>query len=428
MKISLIILSILSLSLPASAQEDYFQANSLRYDNFIYKESIKTPEIHRKGHTLSYPVIELNTNDTIELTFDELSSDISDYYFTVIHCNSAWQPSGLSPSDFIDGFVENPVTAYKPSFNTLINYINYSIRIPDEYLRLKISGNYILFVYENSDKEQPVLTRRFFVTDTRTEITAEIKRATSIDLMKSHQEVDFNIKHTFRCNDPYGDIKVFVSQNYRSDNMITSLKPLFVKNNELIYNYEDGNLFPGGSEFRWFDAKSVRYQTERVGTIVYKKPYYNFYLLPDEKRTFKVYFSWQDINGKFFIKNSEGINSLIESDYVYVHFSLPWETPMVDGNIYVFGALSDWQCTKRNMLAYNYQKKCYELSLLLKQGFYDYEYVYLKDGANEADAGFIEGNHYETENEYLFFVYWKDISFNYEQLVGFKTFNSYGKK
>ena len=426
---SLLISLFTLLSFFSFAQdEEYFSNNTLRYDNFIYKESIKTPLIYRQGFELSYPVVELNTNDTIVLTFDDLADAIGNYSYTLIHCNSNWLPTSLSPNDFIDGFVENPVTEYQPSFNTFCNFFHYKICIPNENIRVKISGNYLLMVYENGDKESLVLTRRFFVVESKTEIIAQVRRATQIDLMKSHQEIDFVLRNAFTCNDPFQDIKVVISQNYRWDNVIKDLKPLFIKDNELTYNYEEGNLFPGGSEFRWFDGKSVTYQTERVQSISYQKPFYNFYMNPDEKRTFKIYFQSQDINGKFLVKNSKGIDSEVEADYVYVHFALPYEAPLVDGNIYVFGAISDWRCTTNNMLKYNYENKTYELSMFVKQGFYDYQYAFLKDGTNEADLSFIEGNHYETENDYLIFVYWHDITSRYDHLTGFKAVNSVYQK
>ena len=416
------------INFPLTAQEDYFSKSNIRYDNFIYKEGIKTPLSYRQGFELSYPVVELNTNDTIVITFDELNDNIGNYSYTLIHCNSNWQPSSLSPNDYLDGFFENPLTEYQQSFNTFTNYIHYKITIPNDNVKLKYSGNYILLVFENGNQEELVLTRRFFVVESKTVINATIKRATQIDHMKSHQEIDFTLRNGFTCNDPYQDIKVVISQNYRWDNIITDLKPLFVKDNELIYNYDDENVFPGGSEFRWFDAKSVRYQTERVQIINYEKPNYHFYLIPDEKRTFKLYFQWQDINGKFLIKNSEGIDSEVEADYIYVHFSLPYEAPMVNGNFYIYGAISDWRCRKNNMLIYNYEKKAYELSMFVKQGFYDYQYAYLKDGTNEADLGFIEGNHYETDNDYLVFVYWRDMTSRYDRLVGYKMINSINQK
>lgn len=428
LKIIILYFVIFAISHSLCAQDDYFTINTLRYDNYIYKENIKTPLTYREGFELSYPFVELNNTDTITFTFDEVSDNIENYNYTFIHCNSNWQPSNLSENEFIDGFSENPVTNYKQSFNTFCNYIHYKISLPNENIKLKLSGNYILFVYENGDKEKLVLTRRFYVVETKTEIIASVKPATQIDLMKSHQEIDFTLHNVFTCNDPFSDIKVVICQNGRFDNAISNLKPLFVKDNELIYNYENGNIFPGVSEFRCVDAKSIKYQTEHVQSIDYEKPYYHFYLYPDEKRTFKVYFQSQDINGRYFIKNSLGINSEIEADYLFVSFSLPYETPMVDGNIYVFGALSDWQCKKENMMKYNFKKKAYELTLFLKQGFYDYQYAYMKDGINEADLGFIEGNHYQTENDYLIFVYWHDITSKYDKLVGLKVINSIYQK
>ncbi len=410
------------------AQDEYFTNKSIRYDNFVYKETIKTPLTFRQGFELSYPFIELNTNDTIAITFDELSDNIGNFSYTLIHCNSNWQPSQLSGIEYIDGFSDNPVTEYKQSFNTLCNFIHYKITFPNENVKLKISGNYLLMVYEDSNKENLVLTRRFFVIESKTEIEASVRRATQVDLMKSHQEVDFTIKNAFTCNDPFQDIKIILSQNYRWDNAITDLKPLFVKDNELIYNYEDGNLFPGGSEFRWVDAKSTRYQSEHVQYINFEKPYFHYYMEPDEKRTFKIYFQLQDLNGKFLVKNSIGIDSDVEADYVYVSFLLPYDAPMIDGNMYVFGAISDWMCNKTNMMTYNYSKKAYQLTMFLKQGFYDYQYAYMKDGSSEADLGFIEGNHYETENDYLIFVYWHDITSKYDRLTGLKVINSVTQK
>ncbi len=416
------------ISFSIFAQDDYFADKTLRYDNYIYKESIKTPLIYREGFELSYPFVELNKTDTITFTFDDISDNIENYSYTFIHCNSNWQPSNLSENEFIEGFYENSVTKYSQSFNTFCNYIHYKISLPNENIKLKISGNYLLLVYENNDKENPILTRRFFVVETKTEIIAKVKQATQIDLMKSYQEVDFTLKNAFTCNDPFKDIKVVISQNGRFDNAIDNLKPIFIKDNELIYNYEDGNIFPGGSEFRNFDAKSVKYQTENVKSIEYEKPYYHFYLNADEKRTFKVYFQSQDINGKFLIKNSMGRDSELEADYLYVSFSLPYEAPLIDGNIYVFGALSDWRCRKVNMMKYNYEKKAYQLTLFVKQGFYDYQYAFMKDETNEADVGFIEGNHYQTENDHLIFVYWHDVTSKYDRLVGLKVINTVNQK
>lgn len=410
-------------SLHLFAQEDYFDSVSVRYNNFIYKSSIHTPQIHKLGNELSYPFIQLNSNDTLMVQFDDFDEEIQDYYFTVIHCDKNWNPSPLSYNEFADGFDDVPVKEHSFSFNTLQSYIHYSLTIPNENLNLKISGNYLVLVHKN-DRTKPILTLRFFVYEPMTQITATAHQATLTEYRKTHQEVDFSIKTGFPCNNPFAEISVLISQNFRFDNAISDLKPQFVKDDELLYNYEEGNLFEAGSEFRWVDAKSIRFQAERIQAIEFQRPLYHYYMYPDEKRTFKVYFQWQDINGKFLIKNSMGRDSRIESDYVYVHFFLPYEAPLAEGNLYIAGNFNQWQYNHQNRMTYNYDKKQYELTLLLKQGFYDYAYAYLTDKSTKADLGFIEGNHYETENDYYIFVYWRNNSFRYDKLVGVKAVNT----
>ncbi len=428
----LITISLISIiSIGVSAQEnhtnddDYFYENYLRYENYIYKENIKTILFHKQGWELTYPIINLNSEDKLKLSFDDLDGDIKDYYYTIIHCDANWQPSDLLPADYIEGFIENQIQDYKYSFNTLYRYIHYNLIIPNENIQPKISGNYILKVYEDYDETNLVLTKRFVIVEHKVTISANVKRATLLDLRKSSHEIDFTLSYSaYSINNPYRDIKVVIAQNNRWDNVITNLKPLFVKYNELVYDYEEDNVFSGGSEYRYFDIKSVRYQSDRIWKIHYEKPYYHIYLFNDEKRTFKIYYFYQDLNGKCFIKVQEGEDSEVEADYVYVHFTLPYDSPIIDGNIYVFGGLSDWSFNTNNQMKYNFDKKAYELTLLLKQGYYNYEYVHLKDGSKVADNTFIEGSHYETENDYIIYVYHRDVNSRYDKLIGFEIVNS----
>jgi hypothetical protein len=413
------------ISLPPDSIINYYDNKHLRYENYIYKENIKTVLIHREGWELSYPIIKLKSDDKIRLSFDDLENQTRNYSYTLIHCNSNWQPSDITPSDYIDGFIENQFSGYKFSFNTLVKYIHYSITIPNNDIKLKISGNYIIKVYDNFDQEDLVLTARFCVEEGTIAINAQIKQPTIFDFRKSHQEVDFSlINNSKTIADPFSDIKVIISQNNRYDNEIRGLKPLFIKDNELVYNYDFENLFPGGSEFRHLDIKSMRFMSDRVKNINYTAPYYNVELFDDEPKPFKIYYFDNDLNGKFLIKVQEGNDSEVEADYVYVFFNLPYDAPIVKGNMYVLGEISDWNFSNTNKMVYNYEKKSYQLKMLLKQGYYNYEYVILYDDSKSADGSVIEGNHFETENDYLIFVYYKDIQSRYEKLAGVKIINS----
>ncbi len=346
--ITIIVIILIINSIKSIGQEDFFDTTTIRYTDYIYKSTIHTPIIHKLGNELTYPFIELNSNDTLMVQFDDFEENVQDYYFTVIHCDKNWNPTKLLFNEYAEGFVDIPIKNYQFSFNTLQKYIHYEFTIPNENFNLKISGNYLVVVHEN-DHNKPVLSLRFFVYKPLTQITASAKQATISEYMKTHQEVDFTVKCNFQLRNPFSEISVIVKQNFRYDNVIKNLIPQFIKDNELIYNYEQENLFPGGSEFRWVDAKSIKFQTENVQKIEYIKPLYHYFLFPDEKRTFKVYFQWQDINGKFLIKNDFARNSKIEADYIWVHFYLKWDVPLTTGNIYVVGNFNRWHYNKNNM-------------------------------------------------------------------------------
>jgi len=131
-----------------------------------------------------------------------------------------------------------------------------------------------------------------------------------------------------------------------------------------------------------------------------------------------------DLNGRYLVKNDRANDPELESDYVMVHFSLETPMPLTGGDIYIFGGLSDWQCGPSNLMKYNPQLKLYEGELLLKQGFYDYQYVYSEKGSQKIDNILLEGSHVETENDYHLFIYYHGFSSRFDRLIGYKTINS----
>ena len=395
------------------------------YKDKIYKKHIKTVLLYKQGWELSYPIINLNSDDLLELSFDDLDSTTNNYSYTIIHCNSDWTKSSIMPFDYIEGFNDNPINDYDFSINTTIKYTHYYLTIPNNDVQLKISGNYIIKVYKDYNQDSVVFTKRFSVLNQQVNISAAVKKPTLIEYTNTSQEIDFSIIHNnFPIDDPFNNLKVIVKQNNRSDNAIKNLNPLFIKDNMLIYDYDEDNLFFGGNEYRNFDIKTLKYKTENINTIQYIKPYYHVELSTDNKRTFRRYFYHKDLNGKCIIENVDGHGDDLDADYVYVYFTLPFDQPFIDGKLYVFGQLSNWSCTKENEMTYNYERKMYELRMLLKQGYFDYEYAFVKTANNKIDDTFIEGSHFETENDYSISVYYRDFSSNYDQLIGYSVVNS----
>ena len=417
---------ILCLSFTSPEQnDDYANDTYLRYDDYIYDDSIKTVLLHPLNNELNYPIIALKSKAKLKLSFDDLRRNSTPYFYSIIHCDANWEPSKLLAMEYIDGFTENEIIDFRFAFNTDLYYTHFNAVFPNENFNITKSGNYIIKVYAQDQSNQPILTKRFMVYDPQVNINTNIHRATDVNEQFFRQEVDFKINHgEYKITNPFDQLNVIILQNFRWDNAISGLKPRFVKDNELDYNYESGNVFDGNNEFRNFDIKSILYQTINIKKIKYNPTdkLVHVDLLDDEVRAYKQYLSMPDINGNFLIKRNEGSESEIEADYVKVRFSLPYDFPFTDGNLYLFGKLSDWKFKEELKLDYDTLNAKYTKEVLLKQGYYNYVYCFVKDGSkNTGDISVIEGSYSETENEYTILVYHRPLNENYDKLIGYYT-------
>lgn len=398
---------------------DYFTRDYLRNENHIYQPFIKTVLLHRSGWEMTDPVIHLNSEEKLQLSFDDLQADVKTYHYTVVHCNADWTSTDIWPNEYIDGFTDDVIDNYHFSFNTRQHFTHYELVFPNDKFRITLSGNYLLKVYRNQDDQNLAFTCRFMIVDPRVTVNARVNRTSIIDEQEYRQDVSFSIStNQYLIAEPYRDLQVLVRQNGRWDNALTNLKPYLVKGDELDYNFTDGsNSFEGGNEFRNFSIKSLRNLSERLRDINATDTGYQVTLWPDARRTFKVYLSDKDINGRFLIKTEDETDSQLEGDYAYVHFYLPYTVPLVEGSLYVAGQLSAWQFNEDSRMSYNFRSKQYEATLYLKQGYYNYQYLYLPNRSSKAECALIEGNHSETENSYTVYVYHRDKGSLYDQLI-----------
>jgi hypothetical protein len=378
---------------------------------------------------MSYPIMSLDGSDKLKLTFDDLNLDLKYYHYTIIHCNANWQPSDLVQKQYLAGNFDDDIKNYKYSLSSGTQYINYSIEFPNEFITPLVSGNYILKVYNGYNSDEVVITRRFMVVNNKVEIKPTVKEATNVTERFARQEVDFTVNHqNTPILNPYDNIKVVLMQNYRWDNAITGLVPRYINGTSLDYNYEEENVFDGSNEFRNFDIKSLISQTINIKRIQYeeKDKLLHVYINDDENRSFKRYLSMPDLNGNYLIKKDESLtDSDIEAIYVKVHFSLKQYPALKEGNVYIFGKLTDWKFKQEFKMKYDTLNNVYEQDVLLKQGYYNYMYCVVKDGSkNKGDLTHYEGTYFETENDYTILVYYRNPVLYYDELIGIQTFNS----
>ncbi len=438
MKKILLIIILISCSISIFAQknkkkkkekekikEEYVDEDFIRFNDHIYKDYIKSVKFHIIGADLTLPIIDLSDGQLV-LSFDDLEADVKNFYYTIVHCDKDWTPSeDISPMDYIDGFSEEKLEIYRFSSSTTQPYTHYDLAIPNEDMSFKLSGNYILKIYTDKGEDDLVLTRRFVVVDSKVKIDAQVNRAYEIGKMETHQEIDFVIDHKgFEINNPKQNLSVTVMQNSNWQTAYNNVEPLFIKTERLEYDYQGKIVFEGLKEYRYLDLRSFRFRTDKVKDI-YEGPYgFDVELIGERDRSVKPYLFEIDINGNFIIETGDFDEHDIESDYALVTFYLSKDQVFENGQVYLYGKISDWQLKDEFKMTYNEKINAYSTKVFLKQGFYNYVYAFVPNDSETPDFSDTEGSHHEAENDYSIIVYYRDFGSRYDEVIGVKTINS----
>ncbi|PPL00127.1 type IX secretion system plug protein domain-containing protein [Parapedobacter indicus] len=418
-----IILSHVCLGLLAQKQKkkrvsrERSPQQELIYDNINYLPSIKSVQFYPVEQENAFPVIELFSEDQLMLAFDDLRGDVRNFYFSLEHCDANWTPSRLSPLEYAEGYNEDRILTYGTSVNTLQPYTHYRVDFPTDNVRPKLAGNYLLKVYEDADKSRLIISRRFYVLAPLMSASSQLVPSVDVSKRNKNQKLNVTVQTGgLTVNNPYQDVKILVMQNQRPDIQQWLTTPQFVNNGELRYHDNRTLDFGGSNEFRFVDLRSLRLASERVAAIQLDSNV-RVNLVPDENYRTASYASVFDENGQFFIRNQDKDNADTESDYMWVTFTLANDA-VTDGTVYVVGGFNGYQRNDTNKLVYDASQKKWQGTLLLKQGLYDYEYVYVSP-SGDVDPTFSSGNHFETNNTYQILVYNRRQGTTWDELVGF---------
>ncbi|MFM1746008.1 MAG: hypothetical protein RLZZ630_1945 [Bacteroidota bacterium] len=420
---SLAILLLAPFLLIGQQEESYFDPDYVRMNDRNFDPAIGSVLFERTGEPMSEAIVTLGSTQTLTLRFDLLEEEVRSLSYRIIHCSYDWTPSVLSENDYIQGFYTDQISDMKHSLSTWIPYWHYELVFPNEQMRPSISGNYILSIFDQGDPDKVILSRRFRVVEEKCSIFPLIHRATAIELRNSHQEVDFTVDITgLRLANPYRELMVEIIQNGDHQHSIKNLKPLFVNGNTVDYNYEEGNLFEGGSEFRFLDIRTTRFLT---GSLAYFEPALGAqpmqaHLKAETRTSTQRYSSSEDLNGKFIHTIYEGRNAHLEADYLMVHFKLKSLPDFSENPVFVQGKLTDNRIEKPFRMTYNQDSACFELKLLLKQGLYNYRYV-TSDSSGNPNTLETEGSHQETENQYEILVFLREPVGRHDRLIGYRV-------
>ncbi len=362
------------------------------------------------------PIFKLG--ESFQLQFDDLFGNDASYFYEIVHCDYNWRPSDLQKREYIQGLDNQRIQESTSSFNTLQIYSHYKLNLPNTNTQLKISGNYILKILNES--KEIVFSRRFMVYEDLVTVPIQVRRARTISSLDSKHNLEFTIKsNVITFQNPLKNIKTVLIQNGKLQTAITNIPPQYTIGNDLVYKYDNQTQFWAGNEFLYFDNNEIRIASNNISRVDSQKEIYSTYLFTNEARANSNYYNWPDVNGNFVVRKLFAENNEIEADYSWVYFSL--SAPMhrtTDGEIYIIGMFNNYALTPENKMEYNVEKAIYEKAILIKQGFTNFEYSAVKLNGSYDFENAIDGNFFQTENQYTVLVYYKENTDRYDHIIG----------
>ncbi len=382
----------------------------------IFAPGFKSLQVRVEGNPLAPPVINMYTPDRIIVEFDEMAEEPRYLRYRLLHCNSDWRPSQLVETEYLDGFNQADIDNYALSESTLAHYVHYSLAVPDEDMRPTVSGNYLVQVFDEDNPDEVLLQTRFMLNENTASMTSSVTSRTDTDYNNQHQQIslDAGLDGT-DVSDPFNDLRLVVVQNGRPDTRRVIDKPLRIGNRSAVYEHLASLIFPAGNEYRRFEMVNVHYPGLGIDHYDFAEPYYHAIIDTDKIRANDRYEYDEDQSGRYFIREFNSNYPAVDADYIITHFTL--ESPEMPGmEVYLDGDFVQRRRDADSRMVYDRNRGAYVKTMLLKQGLYNYQY--LTYPAGESATAAIEGDKYETVNEYLMLLYHRPPMSRHDRLIG----------
>jgi hypothetical protein len=405
----IILLFIVSSAVVAQTETEVAPPYNIKTVTFVY------------NNANAIPIFKLG--DGFQFQFDDLFGNEANYYYEIVHCDYNWNPTDIPKSEYLKGFDGQRIQEYENSVNTLQIYSHYRLPIPNQNTSLLLSGNYMLKIL--GEDKSVVFSRKFILYEDSVSIPMQVRRARTADLIDYKQNLEFSItSNSIRFQNPLKNVKIQILQNGQMNTSIKNIAPQYTIGNDLIYKYDTQTQFWAGNEFLYFDNNDIRSASNNISRIDSSSGIYNTYLYTNRARGNYPYSLTQDVNGNFLVRNGSSTKSDVESDYAWVYFSLSAPAFMSNKSVYVTGMFNNYTLSAENKMDFDPKKNVFEKAILIKQGFCNFQYQIADDKGNIDAKNAIDGNFWQTENDYTILVYYKESSDRYQRVIGKQTANS----
>lgn len=400
--------------------------NKFKSQSSLSGMGLRMDSVKQRNQIADIPIVGL-TGGSLLLSFDDLEGGYKYYRYKIEYCNADWTPSSLNEMEYIQGYAEDRLPDGRQSFGMTSDYTNYHLFLPNQNTKFLKSGNYLLHIYIDDSDDTKALTRRFCVFERLLTVDAKFTPTGKTEKTNTHQEIDVTaIYKNLNIKNPQREIKLTVLQNSNWNTAKYNVRPNTHMFGTLSFDYQDSLVFAAGKEYRPFDIRSLNFRRINVQYINSFEDGYDVTLFPDVPLAVTPYRFYFDVNGGFINDNTDISNNDapdIKSEYPNVMFSLKVEQPFEGKDVYLLSKMSDWLAYPWFKMNYDAKRKAYMIDIPIKQGYYDYAFG-LVDKNGKVDTETLDGNWYETENNYTLLLYYRPIGDRYDRLVGYNRVNS----
>ncbi len=384
---------------------------------------IKSLRVYSSLDQTEFPLVDLkdSSRQTITIEFDVQSTFIPNLNIVFRLCNSDWIP-------YDNVFLMNPGfnTEYNLWFERLPLRVkgaryHYSGNFPNRNVTFPYSGKWIFQIVDSQNPNQVYGEGKFYVVNPEVRLYSQIdnERAQSFNSETAELNRTYIIRNTFELPDSlfaaYVKSVEIIKNRRISDPVVISrnqysLTRFYEWNGSNRFTFIARDLLPG-NEYRQTDLRDYnRFNTQNVNAQYDGIETSNF---------FKK--GRRDLNGASFLTDFRNDYA----DYLNVNFRIrPPEN--ISDPVFLVGSFNNWQVLPEYEMFDD--NGLLNLSIELKRGIYDYQFVtaeIYEYRINSIDWNILEGNYWDTFNEYHVFVFYETPEKGgYDKIIGYKKIKS----
>ncbi|PKL82936.1 MAG: hypothetical protein CVV24_07545 [Ignavibacteriae bacterium HGW-Ignavibacteriae-3] len=380
---------------------------------------IKSLRVYSSNDQVEFPVIDYSNDQRTSITidFDVQSSDMPNLSIVFKFCDENWNP-------YNNAFLSNRMYSTETIlwFERLPQNIrgaryHYNGSFPNNNVNFPFSGKWKFFIVDSQNRDLVYATGKFYVVYPEVKLNVKTAREGLIgdmnDIAASGRTI--SIRTNFSLPDS------LFSANLKRIEIVTNRK----------FSYSmiiDRSTFTPDRYYEWdagsqfsFIARNIRPGNEYRVTDIRDAGKYNappVYARFGEIELSNLYTKGKrDFNGASYLMDYRNDHA----DYLNVTFRIrpPDE---IKSSIFLVGSFNNWKVLPEYEMFDD--NGMMNLSVELKRGVYEYQYVtgqVVNGKVENLNWEVLEGNFYETENEYnIFLFYGTQEKGGYDKIIGYK--------